>query len=534
MTHLGGTPRGASAGSPVESRVESRVESSEEGSAGVGRSAVAGVAWSVAQRWVMRLTGFATVAVLTRLLRPEDFGTIAVALSVVPLMYLLSDMGFATYIVQARDADHRTFSTVFWYSTGAGLVLGAGLAGAAPLIGHLLGVPGVTPILEGFVPMIVVVAVGSVPNALLTRRMQFRTLAARSVVAGLTSQVLAVVMALTGFGVWALVAQSVTYQVVAVALAWPATRWLPSFEFSREEFGKVSRFGFHVVGADVVAMLRVWGENAIIVTSLGVTGLGFLTIAQRLVQTAQDLSAAAILPVSTVFFAKLRASSGRLRSGYFAALGMTYTTVVPIMVTLLVGAPVLVPILFGSGWTTSVAPAQAFAVAGIMTVAAMLDQGLLYGHGSPGRWLAYAIVVDVVTLAVTAVLVRWGLVATSIGFACVALGATVARWALVSRLLGTSLRQITRPFLRAMGAVVLSTAGGLLVLELTSGLPGVAALALIGLAVVAVHLASVRVLSAEDFNRFAKLARRAVERTGAIRPRAALTGDPVELVEVDL
>lgn len=482
-------------------------------------TAAAGVAWSVAQRWVMRVTGFATVAILTRLLSPEDFGTVTIAMAVLPLIYLLADMGFGTYIVQSDDASQRTLSTVFWYSTGAGLALAGALAVAAPLVGHLLGVPGATPIIYGFTPMVVVVTIGSVPNALLTRRMQFRTIAIRSVAAGLASQVLAVILAFAGFGAWALVAQSVASQVISLAFTWPASRWLPSFQFSVSEFKRVARFGFNVVGVEVIAMLRLWAENAIIVAALGVTGLGYLNMAQRLIQTAQDLTAAAILPVSTVVFSKVRDTVDRLRSGYFSALGITYMTVIPIMVALLVGAPRLVPTLFGDQWNTSVAPAQALALAGIMTVAAMLDQGLLYGSGRPGRWLAYAVAIDAATLVTTAVFVRWGLIATSLGFAGIALVATVARWMLVGGVIGAPFWRVAQPFARASLAIALSAGAGFIVGRLTSALPSIVALALMTTAVLTVHLVVMRLFMPAEFSRFIGLAHRTLGRIGRGLPR---------------
>ena len=66
--------------------------------------------------------------------------------------------------------------------------------------------------------------------------------------------------------------------------------------------------------------------------TLGPAALGLLNIAQRLVQVAQDMTAASIVPVSTVVFARVRARADRLRGSYLKALGVAYAVVSPLMV----------------------------------------------------------------------------------------------------------------------------------------------------------------------------------------------------------
>ena len=88
-------------------------------------------------------------------------------------------------------------------------------------------------------------------------------------------------------------------------------------------------------------------------------------------------------------------------------------------------APLLIPILFGSGWVESIPVAQVLALAGTLSAAAWLDHGLFYGLGRPGTWFIYAIVIDALTLVTTVVTARWGLVAIAWGFLIVATIATI-------------------------------------------------------------------------------------------------------------
>jgi O-antigen/teichoic acid export membrane protein len=228
---------------------------------------------------------------------------------------------------------------------------------------------------------------------------------------------------------------------------------------------------------------------------LGPAALGYLSIAQRLVQVTQDLGTAALVPVSTVVFAKVRDSAGRLQSAYRKALGISYSAVSPIMTVVLVGGPLIVPLLFGDGWDQSIPVAQALALAAILVLSAMLDHGLHYGVGRPGRWLAYSTFTDALTVAVTALAAPKGLTWVAVGFVLVAIAATVARWMLVGRLLDIRARALAGIFLTACVAVAGSAGAGLLVRNLTDGWAPIWSLAAVAVTIGLVHVGIVRVIN---------------------------------------
>lgn len=452
-----------------ESRAVGSVEQPEPGTAPeepLGRRAASGVLWLAANRWVVRASGFLTLMVLTRQLSPREFGVVAAAMAVIPMVYLLSDLGFSTYLLQADEVDQEGLSTAFWTSVAAAVLLSAGLVATAPLLAAAFQSPELAQVLRVLVLAAVPTVLAGVPLALLRRRLAFRAVALQSLLAALLGQVVAVALALRGGGVWALVCQVIVTQAVVAVLSWRRAAWRPSLHVSRTRLRRMVVFGVWVTGYDVMATVRSVAESWIVSVALGPAALGLLNIAQRLVLVAQELVAASMVPVSTTVFAKVRESGDRLRSAYLKALSLVYAVVSPVMVVIVVTAPQLVPLLFGQEWSASVGPTQALAVAGIITLGAMLDHGLFYGLGRPGTWLVYAVAVDALTVGTTAVAVRWGLAGVTVGFVGVALIATVARWVLVSRLQGWSFVASARPFLRIAPITAVSTIVGVATLRL--------------------------------------------------------------------
>jgi O-antigen/teichoic acid export membrane protein len=441
----------------------------------LGSRVASSVIWLAAQKWAIRLSSFGTLLVLTRRVSPVEFGVVAAAMTVVPMVYLLSDLGFSTYLLQTDETDQRSLSTAFWASVLAGLVLSAGLVAIAPLLAAAFKEPALVPVLRALVLSIIPTVLAGVPLALLRRAMAFRAVAIQALVAAVLAQSVAVVTALLGGGAWALVSQVVVSQWVIGVLAWRSAGWRPSWSLSPRQFRVMAVFGVRVSAVDLVASSRVWIETWIIAASLGTTALGLFNISQRLVAVAQELAAASLTPVSTVVFARMRESLTRLGATYLKALGLAYAVVSPIMVLIVVTGPVLIPTLFGHRWQGSVLPAQALAVAGIITLGAMLDHGLYYGLGRPGAWLSYSVVVDAGTVATTAVAVRWGLGGVAVGFIAVAVLATVVRWFLVARLIGLPVLTVARPFLTVLVPTAATMVLGTLLLRSTSGIGSSAA-----------------------------------------------------------
>lgn len=436
----------------------------------LGRRAAAGVLWLAAQKWAIRVSGFATLIVLTRHISPTEFGIVAAAMTVIPTIYLLADLGFSTYLLQADQIDQKSLSTAFWASATAGAIFAAGLWVAAPFLADLFQAGELVTVLRALVVAIPPTVVSAVPLALLRRAMRFRAVAVQSLVAAVLAQVVAVVLALRGEGVWALVGQVLVTQWVMALLAWRSARWVPSWSLSPRTFRHMAAFGLRVSSVDIVGFARMWAESWIITVSLGPAALGLLSIAQRLVLAAQELTAVSLVPVSTVVFAKVRESPQRLRASYVKALAIAYAMVSPVMIVIVVTAPLLVPHLFGAEWRASAAPTQALAVVGIITIGAALDHGLFYGLGRPGGWLAYAVVADAMWVASAAVAVRWGLIGVAIGYVVVAVLATASRWVLVGRLLELRARTVGRPFTSLAVPAGGSVVAGLLVMRLVQDL----------------------------------------------------------------
>ena len=476
----------------VDSPVESGPAAAEGSS--VSREAAKGVMWLTAQTWLARAGGLVTIVILTHLLAPEAFGLLAVATTLLTLTYILSDLGLSTYVVQAATVDRRSLSTAFWVSNLGGVLLGLAIMFGATPLAALLRVPESAPILRAMTIIVILISLTSVPLALLRRRMAFPLLAIQGSVSALVAQIAALLAALGGLGVWALVLQLVVGQVIASVWIWVSARWRPTIDFSRTEFVVMARFGVKVVGTGLVSVGRAWAETGVIVACLGVRDLGYLSIAQRLVQTATELSGSAILPVAIVAFAKVKSSKERLRAAHSKATAVSQTIVTPIMVFIAVCAPVLVPFLFGQEWTVSAQVAQLLAISAALSFGTSLDRGMFEGLGRPGRWFALVTAVYTLSVVLISLAVRQGLLVVAFAYVITSTIETLGRWTVVSRFLEVSVARTARPFLRIAPAAFAAALAGAGSLWLLRDAPALVSLAVAGVLVLGVYVVMIRLI----------------------------------------
>lgn len=452
------------------------------------------VLWMAAQKGLTRVGGLITIIVLTRMLSPEDFGVAAAASSLMPLIFVLSDAGFSSYIIQARRVTQRMLSTAFWFCLIAGFCLAAIIFGISRPIADLLNRPELTVILRVMTISILFIAVGAVPLALIRRKMAFRSLAIMEVVAYLTSQVVAITIALLGGGAWALVLQLIVTQVVTTVWVVLGARWRPGLEFSLDQFVVMGTFGIQVVGSGLVIVAATWAETVIIGAGLGVKELGYLNIAQRLVQIAYDVAASAILPVTMVAFAKVRYSGSRLRSAYLRSSSISSAAIAPVMIFVAVSADELVPLLFGQSKMASAQIVPPLALVAFLNLGVLIDQAIHLGAGRPGRWFWFVFVAYTGAVTITLVATDYGLITLVHVWIGTASAMAIARSGLVGRLIGAPARRVATAILGLILPGLLSFVAGMAALRFTERAWPILALAICGISVLAVYLLVMRMI----------------------------------------
>lgn len=327
-----------------------------------GTVAARAVAWNYLSFASGRVLVLVTMAVLARLLTPEEFGIVGFATLVIAYLSVLKDLGMGAAVIQRQDDVEDAAQTAFILNVGIGATLTVATFLAAPAVASFFREPLVTPLLRVLSFTFVLESLGSMHVVLLKKNLQFRRKLIPDVGQSLVRGIVSIAIASTGFGVWALVWGHLAGVVTFVILSWAVIPWRPTLTVHRRLLRPLARFGAPLVLTDI--QYAVWAnlDYVIVGRMLGDAALGVYTLAYRLpellVQSVWRVLAQAVFPV----FSRLQSDIDALRRGFLATVRYTQIIIVPLCVGLFVVAEPAVAVLFGPQWDAVVPVLQVMAI----------------------------------------------------------------------------------------------------------------------------------------------------------------------------
>ncbi len=422
---------------------------------------MAWVAWGSGAVAVLKIL---VLVLLTRLLSPADFGLVGAALVVIAFSLNFSQVGLGPALVQRPTLEPRHVSTGFVASMAFGALVAAAVWLAAPLIAQFFRMDHLTPVVRWLALVFPTAGIATVPESLLQRELRFRFLANTDVLAyGLGYGAVGVLLALLGWGVWALVAAHLTQvSLRTLILLRSGTRLLPApptWESLRElmDYGvgqSVARFG--VILANQL-------DNLVVGRWLGAVPLGLYSRAYQLMSVPTALLGDVLDKVLFPTMARVQEDPRRLASAYLRGTAVVVLVTLPAGVVAAVLAPELVPVAFGKRWEALVLPFQVLALGMMFRTSCRMGDSLSRATGRVYRraWrqLLYAGLVFLGAWVGR----HWGLTGVAVGV----LGAIFANYILMAHLSLSVVRitwadfaRVHRPGLQlslVVGAVTLAT-----------------------------------------------------------------------------
>ena len=211
------------------------------------KSIVKNIMWKFLERGSALMLSFVVTMILARLLDPSDFGVIAIMNVFVLLLMIFVYDGLGNALVQKKDSDQVDFSSMLWLNLAVSAGIYVALFIAAPFIAAFFGYPEITAMIRVLSLKIIVAALNSIQMAYVSKNMLFRFYFYSTLTSRIGSGVLGVVMAFTGFGVWALVAQQLSLTVFETAVLWFKVKWRPLKTFSWKRAKPLYAFAWKVM-----------------------------------------------------------------------------------------------------------------------------------------------------------------------------------------------------------------------------------------------------------------------------------------------
>ena len=208
---------------------------------------VKGVAWSSIDNVTQYGVSFVVSIVLARLLSPDDYGLIGIIAIFTAVCSTFIYAGFGTALIRKKDATDEDYNTVFLVNLVTSLFLYAVIYLCSPLIADFFKREELIVLTRVSALGMIIGALALVQQTILTKRIDFKTQTKITFIASIVSGAVGIVMALIGFGVWALVYQGLISGIVRTMLLWIYNKWIPNLRFSNKSFQELFGFGWKLM-----------------------------------------------------------------------------------------------------------------------------------------------------------------------------------------------------------------------------------------------------------------------------------------------
>lgn len=366
-----------------------------------------GIFWAGAEKLFVQAIAFAQGVFLARLLSPEDFGLAAMLAIFIGVGVGLAEFGLGTVLV-VRGGDSRR---VLRWNVGMAIGLYVVLALGAPLIADFYGEPRLCDLTRVMAFSIVVYAMGTVPDACLQRAQRFGKIAWANGISALGSALVTVVLALRGWGVWAIAACGISSAMLRSSLLWLFCRSRGCESFDEEvSFGDTLKLGAKYALSSLI-------NTAWVHVSALLIGKLQSPVAAGLFNRADGWTAAVRNGVNPIFARvafpclaeDFRVNARRVRRNALMYAGVNLAMLLPLLLMLYIWTDSIVRVIFGEQWIICVPYIRILLLGAACTPLSNVAGCLIRASGHAGKLVAGDIVRKSVGFGLLFAGCRWGL-----------------------------------------------------------------------------------------------------------------------------
>ncbi len=359
---------------------------------------VNGVGWSaidnVASAGITFLVGLA----LARLLSPSEFGILGMIAIFIAVANSIVDSGFSNALIRKTNAQAIDYNTVFIFNMVLSIFLYAILFLGAPFISRFFDEPQLIPITRVLGFILIINAFGIIQKTLLVKKVDFKTQTKISLISSVSSGVVGIGMAFSGFGVWSLVGQQLSRQLFNSSFLWIFNNWRPAIEFSMQSFKELFGFGSKLLVSGLIDTIYKNVYYLIIGKFYSAAQLGQYTRAEQFNSIFASNLTNVVQRVSYPVLSSIQDEPQRLKEAYRKVIKTTMLVSFACMLGLAAVAKPLILLLIGEKWLESVYYLQIICFAGMLYPLHAINLNILQVKGRSDLFLKLEIIKKCITI----------------------------------------------------------------------------------------------------------------------------------------
>ena len=376
---------------------------------------VKGVIWSAVDRFSAQGIQFVFSILIARLLVPEDYGVIAMLNIFLAVSQTFIDSGFGTALIRKIDRTETDFSTVFYFNIAVAVFFYLGLFFAAPAIANFYNTPLLVPVTRVTAINLVIGSLSGIHNAKLSIAIDFKSRAKISIVSAVLTGSVGLWMAYSGYGVWALVVQTVFAGIIRTIMLWIIVKWYPKLVFSWKSFKEMFSFGSKLLASGLLDTIYNNIYPLVIGKVFSPTTLGVYSKANSLAQFPSSNITSVLQSVTFPVLSTIQNEEDRLAAAYKRFLRIAAFVVFPLMMGLSAVADPFIRLALTDKWEGAIYLLQIICFWMMWYPIHAINLNILQVKGRSDYFLKLEIIKKVQGVIVLCITVPMGIVAMCYG-----------------------------------------------------------------------------------------------------------------------
>jgi len=428
----------------------------------IKQKAINGVKWTSLSTIINAIAQLLQISILARFLEPSAFGLLAIITLVIGFSQMFVDMGISTAIIHKQDVSSKQLSTLYWLNILSGFIVYGIIAILAPYIADFYNNENLTDLIRLTSITIVIQSFGKQFFVLFEKELKFNTIAKIDIVASIGSLILATLLALNNFGVYALIYPLIfSVSLKSILLIHNGLQYhRPQLYFKISDVKGFIVFGLYQMGTGIVGYFNSQFDIIIIGKVFGSETLGLYSIIKQLVMRPGQIINPVMTRVTFPTMSKVQNDTKRLKDIYLKTINYLSSVNFPIYIMMIILAHEIIILFLGAKWLSGVEIFQGLSLYALIRSTGNPAGELINAKGKPEYGLYWNIGLFFIIPITIYVGSFYGIIGVVWGWIILMLLLAIPNWYfLVNKLCGAGFKEYFKGMLKPL---VLASISGLL------------------------------------------------------------------------
>ncbi len=375
--------------------------------------------WQTVIQPVWEVVRFVLSIWIARILDPKDFGIMGVASVIILYTNSLTELGFTNALIHKTDIEKKHIDTVFTVNLCISFFLMIIFCLFSYLIAGFFGIPELGSVLRVLSFVFILTAFSQISITLLRRELEYKRYTIISFMKGFFQITVTLILALLGYGYWALILGTVAGEFFNSVLLYFSASMKPRIDFSKSAFKSIFSYGLWNFVIAQFATLYTYAEKAIVGKYLGASTLGIYDKAFSIAYMPVDSISMKINGVMFSSFNQYKKNSKELCKAFYTVSTFSSIICFPILGGLISVADDFVMIAFGDKWMPMVVSLMILSLGFSMRVPIGMMSSLIMAAGDYKRYIKVQLIIFFMAIITYFPVVNFG-----IEYICVVIAVT--------------------------------------------------------------------------------------------------------------